>query len=58
VYKNFSLTVYVTTAGTTLKFVSRFRPNMEDPYECNACGEAFESREALLQHTYDIGLMN
>jgi hypothetical protein len=31
---------------------------MEEPYECNACGEAFESREALLQHTYDIGLMN
>jgi hypothetical protein len=31
---------------------------VRETYECDACGEAFESREALLRHTYDAGLVN
>jgi DNA-directed RNA polymerase subunit RPC12/RpoP len=27
-------------------------------YECVACGATFESREAMLRHTYDIGLVD
>jgi len=31
---------------------------MAETHECEACSEEFESREALLHHTYDIGLVN
>lgn len=31
---------------------------MAETYECQACDEEFDSRERLLQHTYDVGLVD
>ncbi len=31
---------------------------MAETHECEACGKEFESHGDLLQHTYDIGLVD
>ena len=31
---------------------------MAETHECSACAKEFESRDALLRHTYDAGLVD
>ncbi|PSQ21694.1 hypothetical protein BRD01_11520 [Halobacteriales archaeon QS_8_65_32] len=46
------------SVGTTLKTADSVSGHMAETHECSACAKEFESRDALLRHTYDAGLVD